>query len=157
MPVDEEAAVLRAVAGCVDDADCDTADLHLVPVLDRVERVLRLGERVNAHRYAVLEREPSVSGEVIGVRVRLEDADNADAAALRLGEVRLDRVGRIHHDRLAGGLIADQVGRAAEVVVHELPKDHFRTNLSTAAASFLEVARLPLCRRITPRGNVTRR
>ena len=35
--------------------------------------------RVDADRDAVLEREPSVPGDVVGVRVRLEDADEPDA------------------------------------------------------------------------------
>jgi len=52
----EEAAVLRAVAGRVQHADRDRADLQLLAVLERVERVLRLAERVDADRDAVLER-----------------------------------------------------------------------------------------------------
>jgi pimeloyl-ACP methyl ester carboxylesterase len=59
---------------------------------------------------------------------------------LRLLEVRLDRVGGINDNGLPGRLVADQVGRAAEVVVHELPKEHFPTTLSSGLASFPEVS-----------------
>src|SRR5439155_3139167 len=90
----------------------------------------------------VLEREASVAREVVGVRVGLEHAHDPDAAALRLLEIRLDRVGGINDDGLPGRLVADQVGRAAEVVVHELPKKHFRTNLPAHAAGFFEVRSL---------------
>ena len=45
-------------------------------------------------------------------------------AVRRLGEQRLDRVGRIHDDRLARALAADQIGGAAEVVVEELMEKH---------------------------------
>jgi hypothetical protein len=37
--------------------------------------------RVDARRDAVLEREPAVPGDVVGVRVRLEDADEPDRRA----------------------------------------------------------------------------
>src|SRR5437764_2953323 len=94
---------------------------------------------MHAHRHAVLERETSVARDMVGVRVRLENANDAYAAAPRLIQIALDRVCRVDDDCLAGLLVADQVGRAAEVVVHELPKDHFRTTLPTHAASFLEV------------------
>ena len=57
---------------------------------------------MDAHRDAVLEREPPVPGEVVGVRVRLDRADDADVAPLGLVEVLLDREGRIDDDRVAG-------------------------------------------------------
>jgi hypothetical protein len=66
--------------------------------------------------------------------------DDANAAALRLLEIRLDRVGGIHDYGLPGRFVTDQVGRAAEVIVHELAKEHFATTLPTGAASFLEVS-----------------
>ena len=43
---------------------------------------------------------------------------------LGLGEVLLDRVRGVDDHGLARGLVADQVGRAAEIVVDELPKLH---------------------------------
>ena len=85
------------------------ADLDLRPVVERLVREGRPGVAVHANRDAVLEREPSVAGDVIGVRVRLEDADEPDVAALRLRQHRLDVVRRIDDDRDARVLVADEV------------------------------------------------
>ena len=76
------------------------------------------------HGQAVLEREAAVARDVVGMRVRLEHPDEPDAAPLGLREQRLDRVGRVDDDGDAVVLVADEVGRAAEVVVHELREDH---------------------------------
>ena len=83
----------------------------------------------------MLEREPAVPGDVVGVRVRLEDARDPDVPFLRLGEVGLDRVRGIDDHGLTRGLVADQVGRAAEIVVDELPKLHEKTLTQTPARS----------------------
>ena len=96
------------------------------PSSHRVVRVLGLGRGVDAHRDAVLEREPPVPGEVVGVRVRLDRADDADVAPLGLVEVLLDREGRIDDDGVTGTWIADEVRRTAERVVDELREDHGR-------------------------------
>ena len=108
-------------------------------------RVLGVGCRMDAHWDAVLEREPPVSGEVVGVRVRLDRADDADVALRGLLEVLLDREGRIDDDRVTGTGIADEVGGAAERVVDELREDHGRAR---------PYHRLPLfllkCRREAP-------
>jgi hypothetical protein len=72
----------------------------------------------------VLEREAAVSGDVVGVRVRLEDADDPDAPPLGLLDVRVDRVRGIDDDGDALLLVADEVGGAAEVVVDELLEQH---------------------------------
>jgi hypothetical protein len=74
----------------VQDSDREGADLDLAAVLDRLERVLGLGDRVDRDRDAVLEREPPVTGQVVGVGVRLEHARDPHAAALGLHEVGLD-------------------------------------------------------------------
>jgi hypothetical protein len=63
---------------------------------------------------------------VISVGVRLEDAHETRLLLVRLGEVLLDYVGRVDDDRRPRGLIADQVGRAAEIVVDELAEEHGR-------------------------------
>ena len=80
---DGEAAVLGPVPGRVEDADHDLAERDLLAVRERLERVLRLGGGMDGDGDAVLEREPPVPGDVVGVRVRLEDARDADAAASR--------------------------------------------------------------------------
>ena len=121
-----EAAVLGPVAGRVDAAKHDVAERDLVAVRERVVRVLGVRGRMDAHRDAVLEREPPVSREVVGVRVRLDRADDADVVLRGLVEVLLDREGRIDDDRVSGLGIADEVGRAPERVVDELREDHGR-------------------------------
>ena len=87
-------------------------------------RIFGLRGRVDVDGHAVLEREPAVPGDVVGVRVRLEHARDPDVPFLRLGEVGLDRVRGIDDHGLTRGLVADQVGRAAEIVVDELAKLH---------------------------------
>ena len=99
-----------------------------------------LGERMDAHRDAVLERQAAVAGDMIGVRMGLEHADDPHACLLGFFEVGLDRVGGVDDHRLAGRLVADQVGRAAEVVIHKLAEQHVSTTLPTSLASFLEVS-----------------
>ena len=94
------------------------------PVFNADGTFLGLGQRMNADRDAVLERETSVPGEVVGVRVGLEHADDSDALLVRRREVLLGRVSRIDDDGLVRLLVADEVRRAAEVVVDELPEDH---------------------------------
>ena len=44
-----------------------------------VEGVLGLGERMDGNGHTVLEREAAVTGEVVGVGVRLEDAHDSRA------------------------------------------------------------------------------
>ena len=80
---DREAAVLGPVAGRVDDAERDGADLDLVAVAHRVVRVVDAGVGVHADGDAVLEREPAVPGDVVGVGVRLDRADDPRARAAR--------------------------------------------------------------------------
>ena len=138
--LDEEAAVLGPVAGRVQHLDRERADDQLVAVRERLARVLGLGQRVDRDRHAVLEREAAVPGDVVGVVVRLEHAHDPHARLLGRLEVRLDRVGGVDDHRLAGRLVTDQVGRAAEIVVDELLEDHFATTVPTAAACFLEVS-----------------
>jgi len=61
---------------------------------------------------------------VVGVRVRLEHADDPYAALLRLREVVLDPVRRVDDNGGAPVGASDQIGGAAEVVIDELPEDH---------------------------------
>jgi hypothetical protein len=79
---------------------------------------------VHAHRHAVLEREPSVAGYVVGVRVRLERTDEAHAASLALVQVLLDRICRIDDDGHPGVLVSHDVRSASEVVIDELLEEH---------------------------------
>ena len=72
----------------------------------------------------MLQREAAVAGEVVGVRVRLDDADDLDAALIRLRQHALDRVRRIDDRGDACFLVTDQVRRAPEIVVQELLEEH---------------------------------
>src|SRR3954449_7634392 len=119
-----EAAVLGAVPRRVDRAEHDVADLDLAPVLERLVRERRLGFPVDADRDPELEREASVTRDVVCVRVSLERTDEHDVVALRLGEHRLDVVRRIDDYPNAGTLVANQVRGAAQVVVQELLEEH---------------------------------
>ena len=122
--VDEQRAVLGPVPGRVQHAHRDLADVQHVSVHHGVEVVLRLREWMDRDARAVLEREPSVPRDVVGVVVRLDGAHDAQRVALRFLDVLLDRECGVDDDRLAGLLGADQVGGAAEVGVDELPKQH---------------------------------
>ena len=135
--VHDEGAVLRPVAGRVDHAYGHGTDLQLLAVLQRLGGKLRLGHRMDGNRHSMLEREPSVPGDVIGVGVRLQHAHDADARFVSRLEVLLDRVRGVDQERLPLAGVADQVGGAAEIVVDELAKQHTR-KLTPGAARFLE-------------------
>ena len=98
---DREAAVLGPVPGRVDAAQDDVAERDLVAVLERVVRVLGLGGRMDAHRDAVLEREPPVperwSACVCVSTTRTMRTSRRSASV----EVLLDRERRIDDDRLS--------------------------------------------------------
>ena len=80
----------------------------------------------------MVERQPPVPGEMVGVGVRLQHPHDAQAGALRLLEIRLDRVSGVHDNRLAALLVTNQVGRAAEIVVDALEKDHCAPDANSA-------------------------
>ena len=116
--------MLGPVAGRVHDPDRDVADLDLVSVGERLERVFWLARRMGGNARSELEREAPVPRDVVGVRVRLEHLLDPDAAPGRLLEVGLDRVGRVDDDRAGRVLVADEVRGTAEPLVHELPEEH---------------------------------
>jgi hypothetical protein len=100
--------------------------------------VLGGGGIVHVDGETVLERQPAVSGDVVGVCVRLEHGDQPDAAPVRFFEVGLDPVGRVDDDGHARMLVADEIRGASQVVVHELPEQHVAT-LPPDTAISLEV------------------
>jgi hypothetical protein len=75
---------------------------------------------MHGNRHAVLEREPPVSGDVIGVRVCLEDSDDADSRLVCSLDVLLGGVRGVDQEGLPLAGVADQVGSAAKIVVDEL-------------------------------------
>ena len=123
---DDERAVLGAVSGGVHDADGNVADVQHLTVSEGVERVLGLGQRMNGDGQAVLEREPAMAGDVVGVSVRLEHAHDPHALLVSRLEVLVDCVRGVDHEGFAAGLVTDQVRGAAEIVVDELAEEHER-------------------------------
>ena len=123
--VDEgERRVLRPVAGCRDRPNADRPDRQLPPVVDRVMRILGLGQPAHVDGRAGRGGEPPVPGDVIRVVVRLEDVRDPHPREPGERQVGLDIQARVDDRRLAGGVVADDVGGAAEIVVDELSEDH---------------------------------
>ena len=119
-----DACVLRTVSGCVDRTQHDGSEDDLGAVDQRIVLVRGVGCGVDRDRQAVLQREPSMSGEVVGVRVRLDRPDDPNLAPRGLCQDALDRVRRIDDRCDARVLVADQVRRTTEVVVNELLEQH---------------------------------
>jgi hypothetical protein len=72
----------------------------------------------------VLEGEAAVTGDVIGVRMGLENADELDLLPFRRIQIRFDRVCRVDDHGEPGLFVADQVRSAPEIVVDKLPEQH---------------------------------
>ena len=72
----------------------------------------------------MLEREAPVSRQVVRVRVRDERADQPHLVPLRDFKQVAEREERVDNHRDTCFLVADQVRRAAEIVVQELPEKH---------------------------------
>ena len=121
---EQEAGVLGPVAGGVDRLDREVADRQRPAVGEGLVLVLRLGELVDVDGGAGLPHQPAVAGDVVGVVVGLEDV--ADPHAVQAGEaaVGLDVPLRVDDDGDAAFAVGDQVGRAAEVLVDDLAKEH---------------------------------
>ena len=119
-----DTGVLRPVARCVDRPQHHLAELDLGAVVQSVVLELRLSGRVDRDRETVLQRQPPMPGEVIGMRVRLDRPHDPDIALRRLRQDRLDRERRVDDRSDTCILVADQIRRTAEVVVNELLEQH---------------------------------
>ncbi len=123
--IDEgERGVLGAVARRMECPDAEVAKLEFPPVIERFVLVLSCARAMDADGGARRRGEAAVAGDVIGMRVGLEDVLDRDThvacEAQVLGDVELGIDDRRH----AGPFVADQVARAAKVVVSDLAKDH---------------------------------
>ena len=136
---DRQAAVLGSVARRVDHAERDGAHLDPVAVAHGIVRVVDARVGVDADGDAVLEREPAVAGDMVGVGVGLDRAHDANAAPVRFLQQRLDLVGGVDEHRDAGLLVPHEITRTAEIVVQELVEDHDAT-VAPGPAIALEVA-----------------
>ena len=126
-----EAAVLGPVARRVDAAQDDVADARS----RRRPRSGRAGTRPPAGGWMLTGMPCSSASrpcpETWSACVCVSTTRTMpDAAPLRLLEERLDREGRVDDDRDPRVLVADEVRRAAEVVVDELREDHARDRSS---------------------------
>ena len=122
-----EGGVLGAMAGRVQGAHAQRAERELPAVVERLVRVVGLRGAVDVDGRAGRGGQAAVPGHVVGVVVGLEDVLDAHAHVARQLEVLVDLEARIDHGRHAGVLVADQVGRAAEIVVGDLAEDHARS------------------------------
>ena len=97
----------------MDHADDDGSDLDLVPMVQRLVRIIDARSLVDRDRDVMLEREPAVACEMVGVRVRLERAHDSHPEACCLGDNRLDRIRRIDDRCDPRSFVADEVAGAA--------------------------------------------
>ena len=126
--VDErERRVLGPVPGRVQRAHAQRAELELPAVVEGLVVVVGRGVAVDVDRRAGRGGEPAVARDVVGVVVGLEHVLDAHAQVAREAQVLVDLEARVDDGRDAGVLVADQVGRAAEVVVGDLAEDHGST------------------------------
>ena len=121
---DGETRVLWSVPGRVDRAQDDLAELQLHTVLEAVVRILGRSRAVDRDRDAVLERQPAVARQVVGVRVRFDCPHDLHVAPGRCCQHRFDRVRWIDDCGDARVLVADQIRRTAQVVVQKLLEQH---------------------------------
>jgi hypothetical protein len=119
-----ERRVLGPVAGRVQRAHGHVAERELPAVVERLVLVLGRGEPVDVDRRAGRDGEPAVPGDVVGVVVGLEDVLDPHAHVARQRQVLLDVELGVDDGRDVRVLVADQVRRAAKVVVRDLAEDH---------------------------------
>jgi hypothetical protein len=124
--------VLWAVAGSVEGAHRERAELELEAVVEGLVLVLGVRESVDVDRGAGRRREAPVAGDVVGVVVGLEHVVDAHTQIAGELEVVVDLEPRVDHGRRAGRMVAHEVRGTAEIVVRNLAEDHQSTDHLTA-------------------------
>jgi hypothetical protein len=104
--------------------DGQSAERELPAIVDGVVVVLGLRGPVDVDAGAGGGDQPSVAGDVVGVVVGLEHVLDADAEIAREAQILVDVQARVDDRRDARVLVADQLARAAQVVLRDLAKDH---------------------------------
>ena len=122
---DQETDRVRGVTGRVRDLEAHRADHDLVAVLHVLVLEDHARGAVNQDRRPHRLGQVAIAGDVVGVRVGLEDVRDLEALLAREPQVLVDPVAPgIHHDRLAGLATADEVAEAAGLLVDQLLEDH---------------------------------
>ena len=132
--------VLGPMTGCRDRFHAHVAERDRVAVAERLVRERGAGAGGHEQRCPGRGDYPAAPGHVVGVRVRLQHA--RDAQPVRRGEVEVpaDVPGRVDDGGLAG--VADQVRRAPQVLVDELAEDHATASaLGSGQAAFADPER----------------
>ena len=133
----QEGGVLGPVARGVHGLDLELAEAQPPAVVERLVRVLGVGEPVDVDRRPGGAGKPAVARDVIGVVVGFEHVLDSNPVQAGKVEVWLDVPLRVDDrgDPLAD--VADQVRRAAQVLVDHLPEQHRGPHLPILNPTFL--------------------
>jgi len=122
---DEETDRVRRMARGVGDRQPDPPDVERVAVAQPLVVEGEPGRRVGEDRRARRGGEVTVARDVIGVRVRLDDVRDREAAAPGQSQIFVDAVAPgIDDDGPPGLAAADQVREAPGLFVDDLLEDH---------------------------------
>ena len=100
------------MAGRFEQLDLERADLDPIAVFRRDVLVVRRREMRNVNLRAGAFGQLAKAGGEIGVRMTVENGDDAQSFALRLGEIIIDIAFRIDHRGFAVG--AKKIGSVSE-------------------------------------------
>ena len=115
---------LGRVARCGPGLDHDVTELDPLAVGEVVDGELGLGGLTEADLGAGGLGQLEVAGHVVGMEVGEQHVGDRQPVGVGVGEVLADVALGIHHDGLAGALIAHQVGRERQARELVLLEDH---------------------------------
>ena len=130
-----EGGVLGSVPGGVDRAYGDAAEFELPAIVERLVIVFRARFLMDVNRGARRDGQAPMPGDVVGMVMRLEDVLDVNARVASEAQVLVDLETRVHHGGHTSVLISDEVGGAAEVVVSDLPKEHYAASAGSTPSS----------------------
>ena len=126
-----EGGVLGAVSGRVNGLDAKRAKVPGGAVVEGIVLVGGGRQAMHVDRRARRGGQPAMAGDVVGVVVGLEDVLDSHAQVAGQLEVLVDVEARVDDGGHTGLVVADEIGRAAEVFVDELAEDHAGPNYVT--------------------------